>query len=79
MTPEEEAYEEALRPIREAEMTGALELDITERHPWNRKPRKPGVDRQARDLGLAKNQEIVISLPEQNWVSGTCCGGTQTN
>ena len=28
MTPEEEAYEEALRRIREAEETGALELDL---------------------------------------------------
>ncbi len=27
MTPEEEAYEEALRPIRKAEETGARELD----------------------------------------------------
>jgi hypothetical protein len=29
MTPEEEAYEEALRRIREAEKTGALELDLS--------------------------------------------------
>jgi hypothetical protein len=29
MTPEEEAYEEALRRIREAEKTGAVELDFT--------------------------------------------------
>ena len=29
MTPEEEAYEEALRRIREAERTGALELDLS--------------------------------------------------
>ena len=28
MTPEEEAYEEALRRIREAQETGALELDL---------------------------------------------------
>ena len=28
MTPEEKAYEEALRRIREAEETGALELDL---------------------------------------------------
>jgi hypothetical protein len=30
MTPEEEAYEEALRRIREAEETGALELDLSQ-------------------------------------------------
>src|SRR5208337_4158868 len=29
MTPEEEAYEEALRHIRHAEETGALELDLS--------------------------------------------------
>ena len=29
MTPEEEAYEEALRPIRKAEETGARELDLS--------------------------------------------------
>jgi len=28
MTPEEEAYEEALRRIRKAEETGAVELDL---------------------------------------------------
>ena len=28
MSPEEEAYEEALRRIREAEETGAVELDL---------------------------------------------------
>ena len=32
MTPEEEAYEEALRRIREAEETGAVRLDFTELH-----------------------------------------------
>jgi Leucine-rich repeat (LRR) protein len=31
MTPEEEAYEEALRRIREAEATGAVELDLSGR------------------------------------------------
>ena len=30
MTPEEEAYEEALRRIREAEETGALELVLSD-------------------------------------------------
>jgi hypothetical protein len=28
MTPEEKAYEEALRRIRKAERTGAVELDL---------------------------------------------------
>jgi hypothetical protein len=32
MTPEEEAYEEALRRIRGAEETGALELDLSHLH-----------------------------------------------
>ena len=31
MTPEEEAYEEALRRIREAEESGVLELDLSGR------------------------------------------------
>ena len=30
MTPEEEAYEEALRRIRDAEETGAVKLDLSQ-------------------------------------------------
>src|ERR1700686_666720 len=39
MTPEE-AYEEALRRIREAEETGALELDLSGLSALNRLPRE---------------------------------------
>jgi hypothetical protein len=38
MTPEEEAYEIALRRIREAEETGALELDLSGLKTLNRLP-----------------------------------------
>jgi hypothetical protein len=38
MTPEEEAYEEALRRIRKAEETGAVELDLGGLDSLNRLP-----------------------------------------
>ena len=38
MTPEEEAYEEALRRIRKAEKTGAVELDLGGLDTLNRLP-----------------------------------------
>ena len=38
MTPEEEAYEEALRRIREAEESGAIELDLSGLEMLNRLP-----------------------------------------
>ena len=38
MTPEEEAYEEALRRIRKAEETGAVELDLGGLDTLNRLP-----------------------------------------
>ena len=38
MTPEEEAYEEALRRIREAEETGALELVLSDLKTLDRLP-----------------------------------------
>jgi hypothetical protein len=40
MTPEEAEYEEALRRIREAEDTGALELDLSGLLSLNRLPRE---------------------------------------
>ena len=40
MTPEEEAYAEALRRIREAEANGAVVLDLSKLSALNRLPRE---------------------------------------
>lgn len=74
MTPEEEAYEKALRRIREAEDAGALELDlrgakegetgaweVTEFEPLNRLP--PELERLT-------SQSLILyalRLDGQNW------------
>src|SRR5271165_6993725 len=56
MTPEE-AYEEALRRIREAEKTGALELDLSGLQALNRLP--PELER------LGSLQTLNLPLYEQ--------------
>ena len=56
MTPEE-AYEIALRRIREAEETGAVELDLSGLEMLNRLP--PELERLA--VSRAKNAFVVIS------------------
>jgi len=59
MTPEEEAYDEALRRIREAEETGALELDLSELFELNRLP--PELERLTSLQSLNLNSCVRLS------------------
>jgi Leucine Rich Repeat (LRR) protein len=61
MTPEEEAYEKALRRIREAERTGALELDLS---GWDQTTREYG--ELARLNRLPRELERLTSLRSLN-------------
>ncbi len=61
MTPEEEAYAEALHRIREAETAGALELDFS-RLALNRLPRELGRLTSLQSLDLSGCKQLSGGL-----------------
>jgi internalin A len=63
MTPEEEAYEEALRRIREAEETGALKLDLSDLVPLDRLPQELTRLTSLKELRLHACERLIDISP----------------